>query len=324
MMGMHSAGVLAAAALCIAACACLGGCGRDDALPGPDMADLVTEESGTTTAATTTLPETTTTTTSTTQTTTTTTTTTTTVTTTAATTTTTEITLGEISSVTTAAERHWQGVDGFSDAYNAFLQDTVFVGDSICSGLRVYHILPDDNCVAKGCVGARNIFDYTFPVRGNEFYVRYALTVLKPKYIVFSMGMNDVNMTSPDTFCENYELLLEAVHELLPDTKLFIASVTPVTNETDFTSNAKIDALNAALRNADWGVNCKYVDISSMLKSWNTDEPALNSGYDGGDGIHLAPEAYRVILRAVCEQLVDTGCVGGISSDGVAYGYAAD
>ena len=45
----------------------------------------------------------------------------------------------------------------FSDEYNDFLSDCVFVGDSICSGLKLYEILPSKNVVAQGNVAARNI-----------------------------------------------------------------------------------------------------------------------------------------------------------------------
>lgn len=247
---------------------------------------------------------------------------TTTVTTAASTTAFTDITIGEIpvSTDTGTTAKHSTEPDshGLTEQDYAFLSDTVFVGDSICSGLRVYKILPDDNVVAKGCVGARNIFDYTFPVRGNEFGVSYSLSLLKPKYVVFSMGMNDVNMTTPEQFCKNYDFLLKTVHTLLPDSKLFVASVTPIAADCEFSTNAKIDALNAAISEHLEDTDYTYVDIASALKIW---DGSLRAGYSGGDGIHLAPDAYYVLLNQLCDELVDTKIVGGWKN-GVAYGWA--
>ena len=232
----------------------------------------------------------------------------------------TDITIGEIPEYTGTTVTHSAEPDshGLTEEDYAFLSDTVFVGDSICSGLRVYKILPDDSVVAKGCVGARNIFDYTFPLRGKEFGVSYSLSLLKPKYIVFSMGMNDVNMTTPEQFCKNYDFLLKTVHTLLPDTKLFVASVTPITADCEFSTNAKIEALNTAIRAHLEDSDDTYVDIADGLKIW---DGSLRSSYSGGDGIHLAPDAYYILLNQLCDELVDTRIVGGWKN-GVAYGWA--
>jgi hypothetical protein len=136
------------------------------------------------------------------------------------------------------------------------------------------------------------------------------------------MGMNDINMTTAEQFVETYNTLLDTVHEILPDAKLFAASITPISCEIDFSNNAKIDSYNAALK-TDLLTNEKgygYVDVAQGLKNaWN----GLNMQYSGGDGIHLAPEAYYVYLNEVCQQLVDTGIASGVNKDGVWYGKNA-
>lgn len=303
------------------------GCGNDTFSVPDFLTGLLSEETTTVTeqetTTTTTATTTTTTTTRKTTVTTTTTTTTTTVTTTTTTTTVTALTIGELSVVTTLTTASPDpDAHGLTPEYRAFLSDTVFVGDSICSGLRAYHILPDDNCVAVGCVAARNIFEYTFPVRGNDFYLRYALSVLKPKYVVFSMGMNDVNMTDAETYCENYSNLMDTIQEVLPDAKLFAASITPIAGDSTFSSNERIDSFNAALRRSLEDTDYGYVDVNSSLKIWTETPHGLNPAYNGGDGIHLAPYAYDIILKQVCQQLVDTDIVGGVSKEGVPYGSA--
>ncbi|MBO6093439.1 MAG: hypothetical protein J6P40_07445, partial [Oscillospiraceae bacterium] len=66
----------------------------------------------------------------------------------------------------------------------------MFVGDSICSGLKAYELLPANQVLAVGNVAARNIFEdwVEFKVNGEKMTLLPALVDLKPKYIVFSMG----------------------------------------------------------------------------------------------------------------------------------------
>ena len=49
------------------------------------------------------------------------------------------------------------------------LSDCAFVGDSICSGLFVYDVLPKDMVVATGNVGIRSLREYTFDINGGTY-----------------------------------------------------------------------------------------------------------------------------------------------------------
>ena len=80
----------------------------------------------------------------------------------------------------------------FTEDDYAFLQNCVFVGDSICSGLGHYGIIPMKNVIAQGNIAARNIFDFTFTIDGSELSLVSALVNADPQYVVFSMGINVV------------------------------------------------------------------------------------------------------------------------------------
>ncbi len=197
--------------------------------------------------------------------------------------------------------------DEFIEEYNTFtltdedndlLSRCVFVGDSICSGLKVYDIIPAKNVVAQGNIAARNIFDFTFIVDGGEQSLLSALVALKPEYIVYSMGMNDVNITSQDEFVQNYTDLLTMTESFLPDAKLIVLSITPIDRNSSFTANENIDSFNERLsqalaENEKW----LYVDVSPELKN---SANALKTNYSSGDGIHLAPDAYYAVLSQLC------------------------
>lgn len=190
----------------------------------------------------------------------------------------------------------------FSDSDESFLSNVTFVGDSICYGLEVYDYMPPDNVLAVGSVAARNIFDFTFDVDGVEYGIIDAIKKVQPKIIVFSMGMNDINLTTPEQYCSNYMNLLDQAHAAVPSAKLYVASITPISNGIDFNNNTNIDNYNAAIKQflADSGKGYGYVDIAAYLKDqWN----GLSYMYSGGDGIHLKGHAYSAILYQVCRQL---------------------
>lgn len=224
---------------------------------------------------------------------------------------TTTLTTSTVSGLTVTAPEAWQTTaaqtapqqDGYqlSASDQKFLESCVFVGDSICSGLKVYKILPASRVVAKGSVGARNIFDFKFTVGKYETDVVSAVKSQNPKHVIFSMGMNDINMTTQKQFCTNYQNLLTAVQKALPNAQLHVASITPIAGDCKFSTNTKIDKYNASLKTfLDKYPGWTYVDITKELKNqWN----GLKAGYSGGDGIHLSPTAYQAILWQVCKQL---------------------
>jgi len=193
----------------------------------------------------------------------------------------------------------------FSREYNTFLAECVFVGDSICSGIDHYDILPDDNVIAEGNVSAFNIEGFDFTYHGYDIPLSEALADRNPRYIVFSMGMNDVNMGSTELYVQNYERLLSEVEAVLPEAVLIVTSITPIDALSEFCLNSKIDSYNAAIRDYLSGQPNRYfVDVSAYLKG---EDNGLKQEYSSGDGIHLSRSAYHALLYQVCEQIVDTG-----------------
>ncbi len=188
----------------------------------------------------------------------------------------------------------------FDDVDQAFLSETVFVGDSICRGLSAYGIIDSSQVLAQGNVGARSIFEYTFSYGGSELELLTALVNSNPKNIVFSMGMNDVNMTSAEKFVENYTYILSMTASYLPDTRLIIAGITPVTEESNFTANSKIRKYNEALMTMAESseIPVTVVDMFDVLAN---SSDALKSNYHSGDGIHLSPAAYYAYLWKICQ-----------------------
>ena len=206
----------------------------------------------------------------------------------------------------TSAPSPKQTADPLPGSADEVFARTVYVGDSICSGFRVYGILPPNNNLAVGNVGARSIFDYSFTVNGSSYDLITALKLVDPSFVVFSMGMNDINMTSPEQYCANYDNILAQVHAAIPNAKLFVASITPTRNDPRF-ANERIDLFNSTIKSHLSGTGYYYIDINTALRDSVTD--SLVSSYDGGDGIHLAPAAYHVIKSVTYSYFKSIGAV---------------
>lgn len=179
-----------------------------------------------------------------------------------------------------------------TDDDRGFLDMCAFVGDSVMSGLSFYNILPEKQVFAQANVAARNIFDFSF----NGKDIVKVVADYDPKIVVFLLGMNDLNMTSPGQYADEYKELLT----YFPAQKIILMSITPVSEDCTFTSNSMIERFNAALENlaaeSDRARIC-YLDISPELSTGNG---SLKSAYDSGDGVHLMPDAYDAILWEIC------------------------
>jgi lysophospholipase L1-like esterase len=175
-----------------------------------------------------------------------------------------------------------------SDADNAFIDKCAFVGDSVFYGLFSYGFIDSERVFANAGVAARNLFDFEF--RGQD--IKSAVKSIDPEYVVFYMGMNDLNMTDIDTYVQNYLNLMAQFSEY----KLMVVSVTPVNRDSWFTYNWKIDAYNNGIKNAITSLGSDrvcYIDVNSALKNASGD---VRTEYDGGDGVHLNKAGYPALL----------------------------
>lgn len=188
----------------------------------------------------------------------------------------------------------------FTNGDKRFLSDCVFFGDSVCKGLFSYEFIPAVRCFAKAGVAARNIGDFTFELNGEEISLEEALLQTGARHVVFSMGMNDLNMTDEAEFAENYLALLDKAAEIRPDVDFYVIAITPVTVDSQFAYNSDINKYNRALEAvlAD-RENCRFVDAGAELKN---DNGTLHEAFCADDqGVHLTPAAYYGVLWTLCQ-----------------------
>ena len=190
-----------------------------------------------------------------------------------------------------------QSIYEFSPEQESFISSCLFMGDSICSGFGVYGF--SQNCYAKAGVAARNILEFTFDYKGYQVAPLTVLVNSGLKNIVFLMGTNDVNMVSPQEYAEFYDDFLSKVESACPEVSIYVISVPPITEDSNFCYNYELDNLNIELKSMieSHPRSRHYIDAAALLKD---DQGALDTIYSAGDSVHLSRVAYYAILHALC------------------------
>lgn len=187
----------------------------------------------------------------------------------------------------------------FSPNQQEFIKSCFFMGDSLCYGLDSYGLV--DSCCAKAGVAARNIEEYTFTSGDSEVSPLTAIVNSGSKNLVFLMGTNDVNIESSDQYIDFYDSFLKKVEAMCPDASIYVLSIPPVTEASDFCYNYSIDEFNLKLKgmiSESGSASRHYVDITGGLRD---ERGALNEAYALSDGVHLTKSAYYQLLAAFCK-----------------------
>lgn len=182
-----------------------------------------------------------------------------------------------------------------------FKSELVVVGDSIAYGYSAYERLPANHVFAQQGVNLSSIRDEFFlSDYGNDSAINI-ISNMKPKYLMLSMGMNEIGNRRYEDFAKKYKELAEDFHQASPDSIIFVAGLTPVGSEAenDLIDNENINDHNKMLEKSFNGENnIYYVNIGKALE---TDNGQLNTEYSGGDGIHLSGAAYDLLIDELLE-----------------------
>lgn len=212
---------------------------------------------------------------------------------------------------TTPAETTFKTVD--KDKYkiaedvvfSEYFADSLFVGDSICSGLKIYGgCLNVENVAARLNVSTWGINKYTFQYKSNSTAELDALSIVKlyqPKQIYIWMGMNDLYVVSAEKYAENLCSLAQSYMEAAPGCKVYAVSISPMSSthkwNVELDGNNRINEYNKAVQKKCSEVDyLTYINIHDAL----TDSYGyLASENNGGDGIHLSASAYKKVLTEI-------------------------
>lgn len=172
----------------------------------------------------------------------------------------------------------------------AQFKNSVFVGDSITEGFAVNEILSKECVMAGAGATAGYIYDEYMDDLAEK----------KPDNVFIMLGSDDMLMPVDDPkelFRNDLTKFINKIKEELPDSKIYIQSITPVTQEAlELESRyGKIDDYNNLLKELADKLSVNYVDIGELAKE--------NSDLFAEDGVHFKKEFYQLWLNKISESL---------------------
>lgn len=188
-----------------------------------------------------------------------------------------------------------------------FYQERLAVtGDSLALGFNVYGYIPDIHNIAGSSVSMWNLDYFTFDLGGGEMGMTDAVDYVRPRLLYMGIGMNDVNLNSPETYVQRYREVIEEMLRRMPEMNIIVAAITPVCSYCNVVRNDIIREYNAALEKMVKDMDLPQVvffDTYSLICDENLD---LREEYSSGDGMHLYIPCYDVILTALYDFLDTT------------------
>lgn len=173
-----------------------------------------------------------------------------------------------------------------------------FVGDSISVGLADYQLVPVGNVFAELGMNIEKINTETLTTSYGELTAIDALKAAKPENIYIMLGSNGIAWLTIEDMITYYSDFVDEIKNSLPDSKIYILSVPPVTASRETASqepilNSAIDDYNSKLLEMANEKKIYYVDINTALKG---NDGKFPSDMAASDGMHFVKTTYSVML----------------------------
>lgn len=172
----------------------------------------------------------------------------------------------------------------------AQFNNSVFMGDSITEGFAFNEILPNEAVMAGAGATAGYIYDEYMDDLAEK----------KPDNVFIMLGSDDILMPVDDPkelFRNDLTKLINKIKEELPDCKIYLQSITPVTQETlkQEPRYEGIDEYNELIKELADKLSVDYVDIGALAKE--------NPDLFAEDGVHFKKEFYNIWLQDLSKSL---------------------
>lgn len=206
---------------------------------------------------------------------------------------------------TTALDFRMVALPRTAPVEKSWFSQVSFVGDSLTQGMQMYDTgLPGAMFCAYRGVGPNAIVNGTSCKRadGVAEVPLDALTAQQPKAVYLLLGTNVLGTDSDYTsFLTYYRLMLDMISQALPNTKIYVQSITPVRPEVSQKSpglyKERLCEINDALSAIALEKGCTFLNLWEALADENGD---LIEEYAQPDGYHLLPAGYDAWVDYLC------------------------
>lgn len=176
-----------------------------------------------------------------------------------------------------------------------FYSNTLFIGDSIFTGLSGFGYIPAENVFAQ--VGLNPESALTKEIDGVTAASK--VLAMQPERICIMLGTNGLAFLSTEYMSSEMGNLVDDLRASAPDTQIIILSIPPVTKEHEEENPEKIAVIedyNSKLEKLAEEKDCIFINIFTMLQD---DDGYLAEDYAEADGLHFLGKAYGVVLSRI-------------------------
>lgn len=184
---------------------------------------------------------------------------------------------------------------------SAYFDDALFIGDSISTGIPLYHIADNAAVVAFTGINTESINTReVIETPEGRITMLEAANATAPRGKVYIMlGGNGIDFDK-ETFIKGYRAFVLSIKEAFPDAVIYLQSMTPVTKNVQETynnpnlNNERIREYNDAVAELAGSLQVHYLNIYEALAD---DEGYLPPEASPVDGMHFTPEYYAKWFR---------------------------
>ena len=207
------------------------------------------------------------------------------------------LTVQTTSAGSTAMDFRLAALDRTTAVDRSYFANVCFLGDSLTVGFSDYQInLSGALICGYTGVGPDAIVNRAAvksSVRGSEVAMD-VLTAAQPKKLYILLGTNVLNRDGDySSFLTYYRLMLDMISQALPNTQIYVQSITPVRPEVRSSHpglyKERLCEINNELAAIALEKNCAFLNLWEALADDNGD---LKAEYAQPDGIHIKPEGY--------------------------------
>lgn len=173
-----------------------------------------------------------------------------------------------------------------------------FLGNSLFGDLDEYKLVDNADVYSYIGMNVATVFDQKLDKHKKPMLDEMLSKDYKTIFIMF--GMNEVGWSYSDIFTDDYAELVDEIHTKLPDAKIYLLSITPITQSLeakgeDGMNSEDIAKFNKLIQKVAKEHNASYLDVNSYLKN----EYGFLDEDDSPDGCHLQPNAYLRMVNAM-------------------------
>ncbi len=182
-----------------------------------------------------------------------------------------------------------------------FFENSLFIGDSIFTGLPGYGFLDAENVAAKIGYTPAAAMNKPFDAKGEITAVEYAKQ-RQPDRIYIMLGSNTMDASNDfNVMVSQYRSLVEKLQEDCPSSDICVISIPPVTEDSSAAkagniTNENIRMVNTELKTMAEDCQVDYFDLNCRLRDENG---FFREELAEPDGLHFKGKTYKVMLSAL-------------------------